>query len=231
MRTQQAVYVIVGIALLLLVAMFFVVALGPRNAGGGSYESELVPVAPVNAPTSSAPRDGFSESSGMPEDVPPESTLSHRRESLGSTGELLSVWEHGGLFSEEVSPSQPKNRSDGELPLSDGGLLTVPQGAVLEFDYGGEASGVRTFDALAFGLQRGELWREERSGQLFAQDRPARAITLPFQNSDGFGFEQPRMRANLPPGVYVVSVSVSAEQGDARYNFRVQVTDEEETEG
>lgn len=239
----RVVYVSVGLAVVLIVLLLAYVIVGlpvyveDAATTGESYEVTLVPVTPLDAPTSSAPR-GFSPGEKLPEGVPPESTLGYRGQVVSSTGELLGVWHRDGLFAGEHHSPFPVSRTEGDLPLSDGGLLSVPRGVKLRFDYGGEVDFGRTvFDVLAFGVEEGELLREDPGGQLMvwdgaspeggvpSMDRTPRVFGPPFEGPESTGREV-RVRMNVPPGVYVVSVSVSARQGDARYNFRVEVTGE-----
>lgn len=249
MEFRWARFALLGfVALVLAAVMVFVVFgmaspeedLGVISDGNGeTHHITLVPVTPLDAPTSSSPR-GFSIDEELPEGVPPESTLGHRRQAVTSTGELLSAWRRDDLFAGDAYPSFPASRSERDLPLSDGNLLSVPRGAALRFDYGGEIDFNRTiFDVLVFEVVEGELLREDLSGQLMVlkgaspergmpdRRRPVRALIPPFQGPESLDGEA-RIDMNVPPGVYVVSVSVSTTEGDARYNFRVEVEEDEE---
>lgn len=113
------------------------------------------------------------------------------------------------------------------LPLSEGGLLVVPKGETLTFPYGGEMDKARDFfDALAFRVEDGELLYGAETGllELWADlEKGERPVVLPARQPTMAGEEGVRIAADLPPGVYVVSVSASVAEGEVRYNFRVSV--------
>lgn len=157
-------------------------------------------------------------------DLPPESSLGFRGNTVNAQGEILGTWEPDGLFSGDAGgPS--KNRADPYLTLTDGRLLTVPQGASLTFRYGSEVDfGRDVFDALVFEVEGGELSHAEDAGwlEIWSDESGAsQPVALPARLSETLGQEAVEVKIDVPPGVYIVSAS--AEEGNARYNFRVLV--------
>lgn len=76
------------------------------------------------------------------------------------------------------------------------------------------------FDALAFKISDGDLMRaeDEKTGKLgYLEALPqARPLTLPVKVPDMVVQNPVRVEMDVPPGVYVVSVSASVEEGNAR---------------
>ena len=98
------------------------------------------------------------------------------------------------------------------LPLSEGDLLTAPQGETLTFLYGGEVDKARDFfDALAFRVEDGELLYGAETGLLglWADlKKGERPVVLSARQPAMVGEDGVKIVANLPPGVYVISASV-----------------------
>lgn len=212
-------------AVVLLLLAYLALGVAWEEGSGEAMVTDLVPVeADVRVNGISGNPADFGD---VPEsDLPPESTLGHGGDTLNAQGEILGMWEPGGLFSGSTgSPS--KNRADPYLTLTDGDLLTVPRGAILTFRYGGEVDpGRDVFDALVFEVEGGELSHAEDAGWLEIwsdKSGASQPVALPARLSETLGQEVVEVKADVPPGVYVVSVSASVEEGNARYNFRVLV--------
>lgn len=215
------------LAFVLLVFGYLYLGFGSSSVSrGASRALDLSPVeagAPV--PGNMAGDNSYGD---VPKDeLPPESTLGYRDTILSSEGQTLGLWEPSGFFSNSHG-SGIRSRVRGPLILTDGALFTVPTGATLNFRYGGGVDfGRNVFDALAFEISDGELTRAEDSetGELRYLDVHPRAkpLSLPVEVPEMSGQKAVRVEMDVPPGVYVVSVSASVAEGNARYNFRVLV--------
>lgn len=95
------------------------------------------------------------------------------------------------------------------------GIKSRTSGSTLNFRYGDEIDLARdVFDALAFEITDGEL--------SYLEARPeTRPLVLPVEISEMTGQGAVGVKMDVPPGAYVVSVSASVEEGNARYSFRV----------
>lgn len=215
--------VLIGLGAVVLVAGFLLIGTGSRVNPGEGHPADLAPVAPaarvervsVDPSLRDTPR----------RNLPPRSTLSFRGDTVSSAGEILGVWEPDGLFAGS-SGGPARGRADGSLGLSDGDLLTVPAGSEATFVYGGEPGSINFLDAMAFEVEKGELRYGEDTGTLLLQAgrrAPARPVVLPLSRPENAGWKRVRMKADLSPGVYVVSVAVAVSQGGVRYNFRLVV--------
>ena len=119
-----------------------------------------------------------------------------------------------------------RNRADGFLTLSSGDLIEAPRDSKLTFRYGNELASSHSFDALAFEVNEEELLYDEdiRTLELWSDPKvSSRPVVLPVTQPEVIGREKVRVTVDIPPGVHVVSVAVSAPEEDARYNFRVLV--------
>ena len=133
---------------------------------------------------------------GIPE--PPDSTLSYGgQEVKGTLGSYC--WSSGNSF----------GCADAAWPLipSKQKTLTVPPDSELVFRYGGQNS-PKTVEARAYTLNK-----LEKTG-MYRPDHPLKA--------HGSGLQR-TIRAELPPGEYVLEVFVREQQDDASYYFRVMV--------
>lgn len=212
-------------AVILLLLAYLGLGVAREEGAGEVMVTDLVPVeADARAPGVSGEPAYFGDMSEG--DLPPESTLSHRGDASNAQGEILGIWEPGGLFSGS-SGSPSKNRADPHLTLTDGDVLTVPRGATLAFRYGREMDlGRDLFDTLAFEVEEGELMHAEDGGWLELRDdanATSRPLVPPTRLSEMVGQDVVEVKTDLPPGVHVISVSASVEEGNARYNFRVLV--------
>jgi hypothetical protein len=116
---------------------------------------------------------------------------------------------------------------DEYLTLSSGNLLEVPSGAKPTFRYGVELEPSYVLDALAFEINEEELSYGKDIGALEVWgdlEEPSRPVAIPVSQPGMVGQEKVRIAADLPPGVYVISVAASVPEGDVRYNFRVLVS-------
>jgi hypothetical protein len=133
---------------------------------------------------------------GFPQ--PPDSTLSYGgQEVKGTLGSY--VWTAGDVGSS----------ADASWPLipSKQKMLTVPSDSEMVFRYGGQ-SPPKTVGAGAYLLNK-----LQKTGTM----RPDHSL-----KAQGSGVQR-TISAELPPGEYVLEVSVKAPQGDAAYYFRVMV--------
>lgn len=213
----------IGLGGIVLLAGLLLFGFGSGETPAGGNASDPVPVAPA----AKVERVSVAPSlEGLPEgERPPESTLSFGGRSVSSAGEILGVWEPEGLLAGS-SGGSARNRTDGtELPLSDGRLLTFPGGSALTFVYGGRQDPANFFDALAFRVDRGELFYAEDTGTLSLRQEVGDSLptVLRVRQSETINHKRIKVMANLPSGVYVVSITASVPEGDVRYNFRVAV--------
>lgn len=218
--------VVAAVVVVLLLGVIFFISLGGGgysvSSNGDDFGTEMVPVDP------SSPVEQVSEDPAFTDlparDRPPESELRFRNQSLTSTGEILGIWEPDRWLADR-NGGPAKNRADGYVTLSNGDLIEVPAGADLSFLYG-DRSNVDFFDALAFEVEEGELFHGKDIGilELWNDSKDSlRPIVLPVAQPELVGEKKVRVTADIPPGVYVISVAVSVPEGDARYNFRVLV--------
>ena len=218
--------VVLLVVFLLLILGYLLLGYGSGPVSGRARAFDLLPVEVDAAVPANMPGDGSHDDA--PEDkLPPESTLDNRDTTLSSEGQILGLWEPSGFFSGS-NYSGIKSRTRGPLTLTDGELLAVSSGATLKFRYGSEVDlGRDVFDALAFEISDGELSRAEdaKTGELrYLEALPkTRPLVLIVDVPEITGQEAVGVRMDMPPGVYVVSMSVSVEEGNARYNFRVVV--------
>ncbi|MGB3634536.1 MAG: hypothetical protein WA982_10895 [Rubrobacteraceae bacterium] len=215
------------VAVLIVVLVGFVIfglGTGEYSASGGSYGTELVPVDPASKANGVT---GDPDIRAMPErDRAPESTLGFRGQRVSSAGQILGIWEpQRWMASKHGGPAE--NRADGYLTLSSGDLLEVPRGVELTFRYGGELEMSHVFDSLAFEVNERELSYGKDIGSLEVSsdlEDPYLPVVLPVTQPETVGQQKVLVTANLPPGVYVISVSASVPEGDVRYNFRVLIS-------
>jgi hypothetical protein len=129
---------------------------------------------------------------------PPESTLSYGDQT--ATGELGSYcWFKeegstrisGGMCADAILKAPPEEKT-----------LTVPVGATLHFDYGGEArpDGV---EAGVYPMIRGKVASEAEPLRIRREG------------------DQTKLFADLPAGEYVINVFLYVPEGDVSYYFRV----------
>ena len=216
--------VLIGLGAIVLVIGFLIFGTGSNVGSGGAIATDLVPVAPA----SRVDRVSVDPSlRNTPErHLPPNSTLSFRGQTVSSAGEILGIWEPEGLFARS-NGGPVRSRTDGSLGLSSGKLLKIPANSELTFVYGGEPGSVNFLDVMAFEVERGELEYGEDIGTLALEAGkrgPVRPVVLPVTRSETVGPKRVRIRAELSPGVYVVSVAAAVSEGGARYNFRVLVS-------
>lgn len=211
----------IGLGGIVLLAGLLLFGFGSGEIPAGGHASDPVPVAPAAKVELVSIDPSLRD---LPEgERPPESTLGFDGRSVSSAGEILGVWEPEELLAGS-SGGSARNRTDGtELPLSDGGLLTVTGGSALTFIYGGRQDPANFFDALAFEVERGELFYGEGTLSLRQEAGDFLPTVLRVGQADTSNHKRVKVVANLPPGVYVVSVAASVPEGDARYNFRVAV--------
>ncbi|MDQ4106394.1 MAG: DUF4175 domain-containing protein [Actinomycetota bacterium] len=214
---------VIGIGGMVLLAGFLLFGFGSGEPSGEGRAADLIPVAPA----AKVKRVSVDPSLiNLPKgESPPESTLGFGGQSVSSAGEILGLWEPEGLLAGS-SGGSARNRTDGtELSLSDGGLLTVPGGSTLTFVYGGRQDPANFFDALAFEVERGELFYNEDAGTLSLRQEAGESLptVLRVREPETANHRRVRVVASLPPGVYVFSVAASVPEGDARYNVRVVV--------
>lgn len=214
---------LIGLGVIVLAVGFLIFGAGSNTNPGGSRATKLVPVGSA-ARVEKVSVDPSLR--GVPKkDLPPNSTLSFRGQTVSSAGEILGIWEPEGVFAQSNGgPAQ--GRMDDSLGLSDGDLLKVPANAELRFVYGGEPGSVDFLDVVAFEVENGELEYGEDIGTLSleagARDS-ARPVVLPLSSPDSAGRKRTKISAKLSPGVYVVSVAAAVAEGGVRYNFRVAV--------
>lgn len=213
----------IGVGAIVLVG-FLLFGTDSNVTSGGGRATEVVPVAPA-AKVGRVSAD-LSLRGASKKDLPPESTLSFRRQTVSSAGEILGVWEPKGLFVRS-NEGAARGRTDGSLALSDGNLLKIPTAnSGLIFVYGGDLGSINFLDAMTFKVEKGELQYGEDTGTLTleADDRsPARPVVLPLSRPELAARKRVRIEAALPAGIYVVSVAAAVSEGGVRYNFRVLV--------
>ncbi len=140
---------------------------------------------------------------------PPESTLSYGgQEVKGTLGTYCWTSDRRG---ECVDSTGPPVRSKEKT-------LTVPSGSEVVFRYGGQ-SPPKTVEAGAYPLnKKGQL----RIPPSHKKGQPGHVISPHPLEAHGSGIER-TVPAELPPGEYVLEVSVEEPQGGATYYFRVMV--------
>lgn len=206
----------------------FVGVFGLLGAGsysdGGSFSESLLVVDP-EAQVGSVPGLDFQEDIPV-RDLPPESNLDSGGQMLRAGGEVIGVWEPQRLFAGKVYGFSGMNRSQGPLFLTDGNLLKTSRNATLKFRYGGDVDTVKDFfDVLAFKVEEGDLWRGSKTNTVSfeAIDGQTWPTVLPSRQPEVIGEKIVKIPVDLAPGVYIISVAASVNQGAARYNFRVAV--------
>lgn len=215
--------VVIGLGAIVLVVVLLILGLGSNTNPGGAFATDLVSVAPASVVERVSVDPSIRDTPKR--HLPPNSTLSFRGRSVTSAGEILGIWEPEGLFA-PANGGPAQSRTDGSLSLSDGRLLKVPANSELVFEYGGEAGSIDFLDVMAFEVEKGELeyGRDINTLVLEAGKRgPVRPTVLPLARSETAGRKRTRIEANLPRGVYVVSVAAAVSEGGVRYNFRVLV--------
>lgn len=214
---------LIGVGAIVLVG-FLLFGTDSNVTSGGGRATEVVPVAPA-AKVGRVSAD-LSLRGASKKDLPPESTLGFRRQTVSSAGEILGIWEPEGLFARS-NEGAARGRTHGTLGLSDGNLLKIPTAnSELIFIYGGDTGSINFLDAMAFKVEKGELQYGEDTGTLTleANDRsPARPVVLPLSRPELAVRKRVRIEADLPDGVYVVSVAAAVSEGGVRYNFRILV--------
>lgn len=98
----------------------------------------------------------------------------------------------------------------------------------MTFRYGGEIDfGRNVSDALALEISNAELWRvgTAETGELrYLHTQPKiRPLLLPVKVPKMARHKAVRVKVEVSPGTYVVSVSALMKERNARYNFRVVV--------
>lgn len=213
---------LIGLGVIVLV-VGLIFGVGSNTNPGGSRATKLVPVGSA-ARVEKVSVDPSLR--GVPKkDLPPNSTLSFRGQTVSSAGEILGIWEPDGVFAQS-NRGPARGRMDGSLGISDGNLLKVPANAELRFVYGGEPGSIDFLDVVAFEVENGELKYGENIGTLSLEAgkrNPARPLVLPMSSPDSAGRKRTKISAKLSPGVYVVSVAAAVAEGGVRYNFRVAV--------
>ena len=215
--------VLIGLGAAVLIGGFLLFGNGSRVSSDNIRAADLVPVPPASRVerVSAGPSLRGAPKKGLP----PTSILSFRGQTVSSAGEILGIWEPEGLFAES-SGGLAQGRTDGPLTLSDGNLLRVPTGSELIFVYGGEPGSINFLDAMAFRVERGELLYGDDAGTLMLQagrGNPTHPVVLPLSRPELAVRKRVRVKADLPVGVYVVSVAAAVSEGGVRYNFRVLV--------
>ena len=125
---------------------------------------------------------------------PSDSTLSYgAQEVKGQLGSYCWSYRSTSVCADAAAIAPPRKQ-----------VLTVPSGSEMVFRYGGQRPPY-TLKAHAFTLKKGEM--------VF----PPRSLKA---HKSGVKWT---IAAELPPGEYVLQVSVIEQQGDASYNFRVMV--------
>ena len=125
---------------------------------------------------------------------PSDSTLSYGgQEVKGTLGSYCWSYRSTSVCADAAAIAPPRKQ-----------VLTVPSGSEMVFRYGGQRPPY-TLKAHAFTLKKGEM--------VF----PPRSLKA---HKSGVKWT---IAAELPPGEYVLQVSVIEQQGDASYNFRVMV--------
>lgn len=214
---------LIGLGIIVLVVGFLILGLGSNTNSGGGHATDLVPVDPASRVKKVSVDPSLR---GAPKkDLPPNSTLGFRGRTVSSAGEILGIWEPEGVFARS-NGGPASGRMDGSLGLSDGDLLRVPRNAELIFVYGGEPGSMDFLDVVAFEVEKGELEYGEDIDTLSLEAgkrNPAHPVVLPLSGPDPTGRKRTKVRAELPPGVYVISVAAAVPEGGVRYNFRVAV--------
>ncbi len=156
------------------------------------------------------------------------SSLGYRNRSINSVGEASNTTGPGQSPNTGNSSTigTTTNRADKKLALSSGDFLTVSGKSELSFRYGNKLKPSYIFDARAFRVGKEELVYNEDAEllELWSDLKsPPRPVTTPVSQPEMVGQEELYVVTDLPPSVYVLSVSVSTPEGEARYNFRVVV--------
>jgi hypothetical protein len=133
------------------------------------------------------------------ETTPPDSTLTHGgREVKGMLGSYCFSGNSGGTCVDTSWPLIPSKRK----------TLTVPPDSEMVFRYGGQDP-PKTVEARAYSLKK----LQEKIPAM----RPDSSL-----EAQGSGVQR-TIPAELPPGEYVLEVSVTVQQGDSSYYFRIMV--------
>lgn len=214
---------LIGLGAIVLVVILLILGIDSEVDSGGAQATDLIPVAPTST-VEGVSADPYSRDVSE-RHLPPNSTLSFRGQTVSSAGEILGIWEPEGLFAPS-NGGPARSRADGTLGLSSGNLLKAPTGSELVFVYGGEAGSIDFLDVMAFEVERRELEYGEDIGTLTLEaDKrgPVRPVVLPLVRPEMAGRKRSRIEADLPSGVYVISVAVAVPEGGVRYNFRVAI--------